>query len=313
MTSSEDFRDLQARLAAADHTLFLGRLVWYSVSEVKIAHEALCKDLLTVGLNAYLPRPPSDTDVFRRVCTAAQRKRVPTGDPDVYNNYTVRDVGYDAKTLHKTIVRETVDTKGKKLDHDSEMCKVVFTKATATVQIDCNGTDPVASEMATQIDTDYHAEKGMMNSYGVRELIRRILLNVNATNVRGSGGGVYFVSEEHGDKLDALEKLAELLPGTCMVHSLPLIDDTKQREMLRRAFESESVEEIDRLVDEIAELTKAGKKISKDRYATYLEAFHAAKAKAKEYGELLETSLDSNGSRLKIFQRQVMNLTQLVD
>jgi hypothetical protein len=307
-----DFSQVQARLAGTNRDIWLGRLVWYSVSEVSIAHDELVRALSQCNIHNW-PRPPSDVDVFRRICTSAQRKRV-AGPNDTTENYLIRDLPMDAERVHKVLVKETVAQGG--LTYKTQLCAIDFVKATSMLEIVCNG-EVVAMEIADEIRRKFAADKGTINSYGVRELIRKILTELNATNVRGGGGGVYFVAEEHGEVVDNLEKLAKRIPGMVLVHSLPLLDDSKQREMLKRAYESETTEEAHRMVNELAELegeAKAGtRKITSERVAHYVEALHQQRRKAKEYKKLLETSLDTAEAQLNIFQQQVMQLMTMVE
>jgi hypothetical protein len=259
------------------------------------------------------PRPPSPVDVFRRVCSASQRKRVP-GPNSTIENYLVRDLPADAQRVHKVLVKETVRTGG--LTYETQLCTIDYVKALETLEITCANGDVTAASIAGQIRHDYEATKGTINSYGVRELIRKILLDVNATNVRGPGGGVYFVSNAHKATVDSLEQLASLIPGDVLVHSLQLLDDGKQREMLRRAYESETAEEADRVVNEMAELAaevKAGRRrLDHDRVNTYLEVLARYRGKAREYKQLLSSSLDTADSRLDIMQGQIQELLNLV-
>src|SRR5688572_18435749 len=74
-------------------TPWLGQIVTYSVSETSMPHAILEARLRAVGLEDHLPKRPHDADVFRRVCTNAQRQNVPTGSPDVFVNILVRNVG----------------------------------------------------------------------------------------------------------------------------------------------------------------------------------------------------------------------------
>src|SRR5918996_2030849 len=101
------------------------------------------------------------------------------------------------------------------------------------------GSDPVLKT----IEDGYAAGRHRHNSYAVRELIRRELTLANATLVRPTGG-VYFVMRTNAPALDKVLLLGEQLEGTS-VHALPLIDDAKQRQMVREAVENETVLEID--------------------------------------------------------------------
>lgn len=328
MTSAQDFKALRDAQAAVDPSMFLGRLCWYGVRQLSVNREDFCRLLITAKLRNFLPRPPQDSEIFRRVCTATRRTRIATSDPDAYANYLVRDVGHDKFTIFKRIVRETVNTRDRHLNHNSELCTVTFDKATAQVHVDCNfgrTTDVVAQQMADDIERGYKAERGHLDGYAVRELIRSVMNASNATNLRGKGGGLYFVSEVHAVHLDGLELLAATtnkmvadasgLSDRISFNTHGLFDDKKQRLMLRKAYESEMVTTINGAIAEItaliSEAEAKGTKIPATKSQPHLAALRDAKSKDKEYAGLLSTGMTTSAARIKIYQALVLKATTL--
>jgi len=311
------YTDYADRMKALDRSLYLGQLVWYTVAEeLQVPHDAIKTALSNVGLDAHTPRVPSDADVFRRKCSAAQRKKVPTAIPGVFDNYLVRDPGNDASdTIARQIIREQVDGANRRLSYET-VAEVVFDRSSSVVtysvtdQALSNIDDVVA--IGSGIVATYEAERGCLNGYAVRELIRRILVENHATNARYPAGGVYFLSIDHAAAVAGIEDMAATLAGV-HVHSLPLPDDGKQRDMVKRAFEAESIDRANAMVTEIAKLKAEGKKIGPDRYATFVTELNELKKKMGEYAGVLETSLHSTASSLTILQKQVIGLLSNVD
>lgn len=306
---AESFKDYSDRVAQSGNAL-LGWLCWYSVPEnLRVDHEEVFKILVKAGLGGHVPGRPKDAEVFRRVSTAAARKRVKTIDPQVFENYLVRDMPGD--NITRRIVREKVDSNNRKLGY-TEVAELTFDRKTAKVECIHLGGGPgkIRDEICKEIKAAYHADRGCLNGYAMRMLILTVLKNAcNATNVRYPSGGVYFVGEDYADKLVALEKLGEAIaPLGAIVHTLPLIDDKRQREMLKRAFEAESVDAIDSLLAEITDLKQSGKRITMDRYASYVTALNDLGTKTKQYTELLEGGLTSTQSRITIFKKAVIGL-----
>jgi hypothetical protein len=312
MTAAADFKTASEKLHHIDPTMWLGQLVWYGVSDVRIAHTALSQALITNGLNGFIPRLPSDVDVFRRVCTASQKRRVPTSDPDIYENYLIRDMPTtDTGVVCKVIVRETVQPDV--LTYEAQVASVMFERATGDLSTHIvKDAGVVAKSIVADVEQGYRDERGTLNSYAVRELIRRVLTACSAVNVRGSGGGVYFVSHDHIDTISKLEGFAGQMPGTVLFHTLPLIDDGKQREMVRHAFESETVEEIERIVDEIARLEQTNTPVTAAKVESYANEMRRLKARTTEYMDLLQVSSDTARSSLDIFQRTIIKLMGMV-
>jgi hypothetical protein len=299
--------------------MYLGRVSWYAISEQShVDHAEFCRALINNGLDHNLPPVPRAVDVFKRSCTAAQRRRVPTADPNIFVNYLIREVGKDSMNVWRVLVAETVDTEGHNLEYEelyefhfsrnvnNAAAQVVGTIATRPLVEDAFEIYPESEGIVRTVVDSYTAQNNLLTPYAVREFVRKTLRSLHATALRD---GVYFVKEAHADKIAAFETIVNDLPGGSMFHSLPLLDDRKQRAFLRKAFEDESVGEIDRLLGEIRDIMqKDGTKITSDRFADYKVQYDGLKAKAAEYAELLETSLDETGSRLEVMNQALFSL-----
>lgn len=312
-----EFSDLQERMVEAAKSgkdIFLGRLCWYSFSNVQFDHGDAVRALVRAGIDKQLPLPPKDADVFRRVTgSKANRKRVPTALANVFENYRLVEVSRpNEEQVIRRIVCQRVDQDNRELAHE-DLDELVFTHATSAVKVQntTGRTNAVSQEMTGLIIADYNKWRNCLNSYAVREWTRKFLLSLRATSVR-PGGGVFFVSEEYADKVAAVEKFVNALPGDCVFHSLPLVDDRKQREMLQRAFEAETSDAIDNLLAEISDIRQNGTRIGEARYAEFLDEYQTLMTKTKEYEGLLEGSLASTHSRLTIFQSSIMSLLENV-
>lgn len=304
------FAEYASKARQSEVAVRLGELCWYTVNELTISHDDLVGHLERLGLGGYAPPKPNDADVFRRVSSAAARKRVPTDSTDRHQNFLIRELSRAGGNVSRRIVAETVDLKGRRLGY-RELVKLEFDGATGKVTSEdmaaaLTTEATVAREIADGIIRDYKAERGCLDSYGIRELIRKTLLSLNATVVR-PGGGVYFVMAHRTDKVEALEHLARLVDGVS-VHSLPLLDDGKQRDMLRRAVEAESIDEIDRTVGEIVEIVKSGADISHAKFADFQKRYTTVVAKTQEYAKLLEEGSATTSIRLDIYAREMAQL-----
>lgn len=306
---TDEFRDHLERMLKTDERILLGYLIWYSVSDVRVSHDDVVRALVGAGIDTNLPLPPKDADVFRRVCTKSERKRVPTIDDGIYENYLVRDLNADTDKVYRRVVGEKVDAKGKRLGYE-QLYDITFDKKTSNISFRKLGpANTIAEEVVQAVKQNFALERGTLNSYAVREWIRHFVLSLSATQVR-PGGGVYFVSEDHKEKVLALETFCSQIHGNVEFHYLPLIDDKKQREMLQRAYEAETSDEIDKLLVEITEIKAKGRRITQSRYEDFLKKYHDLTERTTEYGELLEEKLSSTHSRLDVFMRSMLELTE---
>lgn len=303
----KSFAEYAERLRGGDRDLFLGELVWFSVTEnAGIQHTTLVAELEKLGIAKYASRAPRDDDVFRRTCSQHQRKRVPTAQDGVFENYLIRDVKRGGGIVVKHIVVEQVDGANKRLSYTPAV-SLQFESVGGIITIEALSAQPDDQVMnvAELIEQDFQRERGMVNSYGIRDLIRTVLADTGATSVR-PGGGVYFVMQSKVDYVDALDALSKVVRGVD-VHSVPLIDDKRQREMVRKAVEAETVGEIDKTLAEIEEIMD-GEEITVERFTVMTNRMLTLKGRTQEYAELLDEELGNTEFRIKVLETKMRQL-----
>jgi hypothetical protein len=307
--SVTDFKNFAEQAKRTDQDLWLGELVWYTVPETRVRHTDLEVALTKAGLSNFVPRKPRDEDVFRRVAPNGHKKRVGTADPEIHINYLIRQVKRGGGVCVKQIVAETVDSGGEKLGYEPvyEMKYVEGATEELTAFSLSTTPDPVAQGIANDVLLNYAVNRGWVDAQAVRTIIRKVMEAARATNVRQTGG-VYFVMSAYTNLVTALEKFAPLIPG-CQVESLPLIADDKRKALIRRAYEAESVEQIDKMLAEVSGiLGDPDAKLDARKYAAYSAQFSAALGKTKDYENLLSDTLDTTNSKLLILQRSMSQL-----
>lgn len=300
--------------------LLLGKLCWYSVPEsATTSYYNFVALLLANGINDVSPPQPRGIDVFKRACTAAEHKVKEIGatfDPAApelveYTNvrYMIRPSGHDSDYVWRTIVREQLDA-GEHVLAYQNLGKIKYVRSDGTILLE--GLSPTHTDKVKDIVAGvrryYNENIDLLTAYGIREFTRRNLEgNLHAICVRPSGG-IYFVQRDHFESLAAIETVVNSVPDATF-HSLPLIDDSKQREMLRLAFEEESVGEVDRLLGDMAEILKdEDKKVTEKRFLAFKEEYDQLRTKVADYSDLLDTAMVSTASRLEIMQDSLMTL-----
>lgn len=298
----EDLREYAERVKLAP-SAWLGQAVAFRVAEAcRISHDDLRKQLKQIGLEEHLPRAPKDEDVFRRVSSAHQRKRVPTSNSAVFENYLIRDVGRGQRKVTKQIVVEQVDAENKRLAYEPAV-QLDFDNGAITTMTLATAVDPTqALNLAELIEKDYAADRGHLNSYAIRQMLRSILDDSGA--VPFLTGGIYFVSPVWTNRITDVEAMA--VPGM-ELHSFPIIDDKKQREMLRRSIEAETNEAMDALLKEIEEIEN-GPEITTDKFGLLNERRQAILAKAKDYADMLDETLGNTQFRMDMVNAKLKQL-----
>lgn len=313
--AASSYADYVSRLKANDPEMFLGSIVWYGVTEnTNISHQALADSLKDCALDAFVPPKPDDGDVFRRLCTAAiPTAKQPTGIPGTYYKYSMSKVTQRGGKIFEQIRRESVDENSRKL-HTDYMVELSFDSLTSTVDattLNDPGTglpfdlDATTEGIRDKVLNNFQSQKDHHNAYAMRSLIRRVLDASHASVVRPSGG-VYFVIRQNTANVMGLEKLASKIQGTS-VHSLPLLDDGKQRQMIKEAFEAETVGEIDKAILEIDSLLK-GPEVNSTRFQTIFGNMKNVVEKVESYEDLLEEQAEGAQFRLKLYKAKMRDL-----
>ena len=305
---------------AIPEDLLLGKLCWYSVPEsATTSYYNFVALLLANGITDVSPPQPRGVDVFKRACTDAEHKvqeAVSAQDPDdpdakVYKNvrYMIRPSGHDADYIWRTIVREELDSGEHVLDY-TNLGRIKYVRTDGTIILEGLVMERAAKvqDIVEGVRRYYKENIDLLTAYGIREFTRRNLeRNLHAICVRPSGG-IYFVQRDNFESLNAIETVVNSVPDA-VFHSLPLIDDSKQREMLRLAFEEESVGEVDRMLGDIADILKDDdKKVTEKRFLAFKEEYDQLRTKVADYSDLLDTAMVSTASRLEIMQDSLMAL-----
>lgn len=304
-------------LSYADEVLegdaeLLGLLAWYFVPEdAEVDHSTFLRLVETNNAPIKTPAVPKPANVFRRACKAAKITKVPTNNPDIFHNYVLRDAGYETNFVFRRVIEETIDSGDHSLGF-RDLGQAIFDKSgvSATYKRTIAADDPALpywDNIREHIDNFVQTRMMMLPAIVIREGARKAVeLKLNGVKVR-DGGGVYFVAPDRLEKLKSLDVVINSIDG-CTFHILPVIDDQRQRSMLREAFESETVEDMDTLVGEITSLLRSDKNIPVKKYLEIQQRYNDKREKLDEYTSLLNETLDRSSVAIDLCGAQLKAL-----
>jgi hypothetical protein len=305
-TTLDDYRQ---RTATTEE--YLGRVVMLSQKDTTVDHGDLKVILTDAGLGEFLPSKPADVDVFRRSCTAANRKKVATGTDGVFLNVLVRELTDDDREIARRVVIEEVDGKGKRLSYAGQI-DVTFTKASSTAGWHrapgyVDDLSQAAVDAAEGIVQSYRANRGRVNADRLRTISTDVLRKSHAVLLR-STGSVYFVPKAHCGLLERLATVAARIDGM-QADSLKLIEEGAgvQRRMVQRAADADISEAASKLTAEIRDLV-AGGPVSSRRARSLAKEFSRLYEQATAHEDLLEQRLDQSRVRLQQLEYAVKNI-----
>jgi translation elongation factor EF-G len=201
------------------------------------------------------------------------------------------------------------------IDHPKAM-KVTFEKDSETMSW-----EPI-DKLSDMDETDLknlfhlieaHFDKNAKKIPGerVRASVRKLMKEVDATNIRKKAGGVYFVPKDGKPYLEGLEAvLAELYGGEAELHLIFAASAEGERELVERHFTTNVSTEIDQLMAEVtASLrVKEGQKMRKDRVGNILAQRNSLGQNREKYAQLLGTSLEEIEGKLGLLDQQLEKL-----
>jgi hypothetical protein len=296
-------------------TPFIGLLAWFHVSErAEIKQPDLAKLVEATEAPIKVPKLAKPANLFRRACTEAQRNKIPTGKPGTFYNFMIRDLGYDDICVRRQLVAEQVDSKQRELGYDI-LTKMTFNKITNELTFEDNeeerddATLKVVDEIRDEI-TDFLTDKAFVISPVVmRSLIRNSFESaLFGTSVR-QGGGVYFIRMNFAEQLEAVDHVCRALDGAA-VDMLPLVDDAKQRSMVKEAFKAEVSETSSGLVTRMKELLNSNDPVTAKEYDSVLADYTEAKKRLDLYGDILSSEKSYVESSLEIVNFQLQALLE---
>lgn len=288
----------------------LGHLTWYTISECQIPREQLKANLQKSGLGeSYMPGEIRPADAFRRATSDCEKRRIP--DPHkkkVFQNYLVREVNSDSDEIVRKVVKETVDSAGKRLSYNNSEATIRLEKGMGNIESQVESPDEVVASIVAEIKDLFNDYKTHHNSRAIRGIVGKIIKTMNPTTVRPSGG-VYFIPQKHEETLTRLVGFIKSLGGQSEGFMLPIIDEESSRDMIRQKIHddiSNTAETLARGIKRVKE-----KKASKTHINLALEEGKRVLSSHKEMKQTLESELEEMTDKVSLLRKQMLTLVEV--
>ena len=288
----------------------LGHIAWYTITQPHVTHEQLAEMVSDLPLNKQLlPSKPRLGDAFKRACRYSERKGLSYKD-DQFVNFLIRKVTQSTDEVIRHIVLEIVDSEGETLEyHDVAHLRFDRKKNILNVRrLNLNDELDKLTQETLEAFTDNfdHASK-YLDAQVLRLMIRHQLDGMGAISVRKQGS-IYFAPLGVKDKTEALETLCQRLGDGSMFHALPLVDTTKQREMISAAFEEEVHDEAIQIITELKSKKVKGSSMTAGAFDSYRIRYNQLKTNAAEYAEIVEGEMVKTKTEIKALDQHLMEM-----
>ncbi len=299
---------------------FLGRILWFSISDCKVTYEQLKTAFNNAGIDEkYLPKPISPRDAFRRATKVAEAKRIKL-DSERYLNLLVREVKMSDTEIVRQLVREVVDSKNVRLEY-LPVANMKLVNDTDFI------TEPIVSRgdlyndesiALLKVENEFDRCKDNYNGRHVRELVQNILAGCDPVAVRPSGG-VYFVPECYSSTVEGLSAMVRELSQYSIdsersrMYHIPVIDAVEHRVMVTESLEDQVKNESQSLVCEMAKVLKDGKTVTPKLAEQYISRVKELRMTVKKYEDMLQTEILGTQSAMDIAMQQARKLLDSVE
>ncbi len=288
---------------AAEAKEFLGRIVWYSVSEAPVDFETLENFLRQENVPAELwPKRTRPVDAFKLAVRSVQGK-----DYVVDYDTTVQDA--KKVTDHSTmlVVERVRDTQ---LDALPVKFKVHFDKDKETLRFDANGGsafgDLKLCEVRDAIEEAYDTYRTCFSEKDIRAMLSQAL-KAGKSFVLKKHGGIYFVPEDYGPTAEALARVVEHIPG-CEMVAVPVIDREPERKTLLKRYESATVERTKELMLSVKGLLDSKETLKPSTFEKIYKEVQYLKEQRAKYEEILSDTMDMVAIELEALNKYLGKL-----
>lgn len=301
-----------------DKGLWLGHLCWYYVpGDFRITLKDWIEAIYGTDISDIVPATPRPVDAFKRAVAGVRGKQDVLGE--LTYKYLPRGAGQDEDFVYRSLTVEELDSNQHRLryapviefTYDRGAECIVSEELAAFWTFPPEVQSSLRDRMA-EVDTRYARETNSLGPIKVRELIRTELEYRQQGIQAKPGGGVYFVFDDNSIRLNAVDNMVNKFEG-CEFHQLPLINDAKQRHMLKEAFEADSIGQVDLMMGEMTDLLNGDRgKITMKKAKGFHTRFVELSTKLASYSDILEEAMEETGNRLKIMQQQCLEVVKHV-
>ena len=296
----------------------LGYIGWYSLPDPHMTREQLVGLAKAASMSEeHLPGPPRVADAFRRATRYTDKlKKKPQAVAGSSRMYTfmLRPVSSTREETEVHLVLELLDKQGKHLEHE-EVARIILNKKTDFLKTELmpawtNGHityGPLVDAELAEFRAEFAQAKKEVEPQNIRKTIRDELWEMNALNVR-SKGGVYFIPVGNKDRLVALETWVNSLGAS--LHTLPLPDTGKQKDMVKAAFESDVHGQAHEMIEQLGNLTSSGKKIPPSVWNRYKTRLNDLTKRTKQYSDLVEEEMGKAGTELIMLHEKIFAILE---
>lgn len=280
-----------------------------------------------------VPTDRKEVDVFKRACRSVETRRA-NGSGRIVE-IKVDQVSEDDLACIYQITRMIRNKKREIIEHPKAM-RVKFVKNEESfreapywysnaMERHLDPVNKLEFEALTATDVDgltdleerirehYDENSASVTASKVRTAIRGLMSHIGGINVRKKAGGVYFIPKEGKDELDSIIRVLNRVYGEdAEAHLIPCASEKYQQEMVQRHFEANVSQEIDEMMERVANKLLANRNIRHDALANMFARRKELGVNSARYSKMVGEDMAVVDEKLSLLDQQLGKLTEKV-
>lgn len=310
-------RDRMVALADGTKVKVLGYLTWFTVPDEAVPLTRLKKQWVLAGLDPdVLPKGQKAVNTFQRAVRSVDQRRRTDGAGQPVAETRVDEVSETSDYCVYQVTRLERHVEERVIEHPKAM-RVIFDKVNETIRFEPLGDVPKRelNELIDSIQEFYDSNQTRVPGHKVRAIVRNMLSDLLAENLRGKAGGIYFVPFQGYQILDQLNYALKgaYKERRAYMRIIPMADSHDERDIIAEEFEINSLAEIEEIMEDTAKVLNNPDRVRAvrsdviqnqwDRHAKLMK-------KAKNYQELLNEESDDVAQALDVLKKQLHKLEE---
>lgn len=288
--------------------LTIGFICWYTITTPRVTHEQMVELVTDLQLDPFvLPNPPRRGDAFKRACRYSEQNGLTIPGSENKANILIRSVANTAAEVERHMVVEIVDPEGRTLEY-IDAAHLKFNRSSNRLHVAKRKMESAYDTMVLKainiFNDNFEDAAKHIDAQVIRRMIRDQLTRIGAISVRRQGS-VYFYPQKHHAIGLALEQFCQHMGKGSDFHNLPLVDTTRQREMVSAAFQDEVHERAIQIMAELESFRSQNKQITIRAWTEYRrELQHLVDTKG-DYSSLVSDELTKADVELSGLQKSL--------
>ena len=291
--------------ASVPEDLILGWVAWYVVRDEKVSHDALTQAAAAHNVTG-VPGAPRPVDAFKRACRYSERNSIPY-ENEQRVNALIRKVTQTPDEVERHLVLEVVDPDGRTLSYDTA-ATLTYARDTDSIttkrEVFGDDRDKLRDSVLANFNVEYTEARTTIDPQVIRLMVRHTLERCQAIAVRANGS-VYFVPKSNWTELENLAGMLTEIGSNMTL--LPLIDTSRQRDMVAQAFNDEIHQKATQTITELTDALQ-GDGVTAAMYARHIDKLNELKESTKDYSGIVEIEMTQANVEIEAVQRQLLRL-----